>query len=103
MLSNEVTKLEQENRNLKRAIYELKTKMEQGNALRPKSCQYCRYYMQHYVKTSGYPFQKEYSPIYEGHCVRGVPVKKGGKRSPRPDDTCPYFEFGTQDTRDVQI
>lgn len=101
MLSNEVIKLEQENRALRRALRELKEKMEQGNILKPKSCQYCKHYMQHYIKNSGTPFEGEYSPIYDGHCIKGVPVKVGGKRNPKPDDTCPYFEFGTQDTRNI--
>ena len=101
MLSNEVTKLEQENRALKKALRELKEKMEKGNILKPKSCQYCAHYMQHYIKTSGIPFGEGYSPIYAGHCIKGVPVKLGGKRNPKPDDTCPYFEFGTHDTRDI--
>lgn len=30
----------------------------------------------------------------EGHCVRGVPISKGGKRRTVPDDTCIFFEFG---------
>ncbi len=99
MLSNEIKALEQENFILKQALKELEDKMNNNEALKPKSCQYCKYYVQHYIK-GGYPmYDKEYVEIYEGHCMRGVPISKGGKRKTTPNDTCPYFEIGTKKMR----
>lgn len=98
MLSNEIKQLESENTVLKHALEELSKKMEQNKVLKPKSCQYCKNYIQHYIK-GGRGFQSEYTPIYDGHCTSGVPIRKGGKRKPKPDETCPYFELGTIDTK----
>lgn len=95
MVSNEVKKLEYENRILRTALEEIQKKMEKNEMAKPKSCQYCKYFVQHYAK-GGFPAHtKEYIEIYAGHCARGVPIKKGGKRNTSPDDTCPYFEIGT--------
>lgn len=94
MLSREIRQLENENAVLKNALEELSKKMERNKVLKPKSCQYCKNYVQHYGKFDG-----RYSPINAGHCVSGVPACKGGKRKPTPDETCPYFELGTIDTR----
>lgn len=94
MLSNEIIKLENENAVLKNALEELSKKMEQNEVLKPKCCQYCKNYIQHYGKFDG-----RYSPIYAGHCASGAPISKGGKRKPKPDETCSYFELGTIDTR----
>lgn len=98
MLTQEVRKLENENYALKEQLKELSKKMEQNKDVKPKSCQYCKYYIQHYVKDS-LGCISEYVPIYTGHCVRGVPISKGGKKKPVPDDTCPYFEMGTHETK----
>ncbi|MCI8374891.1 MAG: hypothetical protein HFI29_05565 [Lachnospiraceae bacterium] len=98
MLSNEIRQLENENAVLKKALEELSKKMKQNEVLKPKSCQYCKNYIQHYMKGDR-RYQLEYTPIYAGHCVSGVPTSKGGKRKPKPDETCPYFELGTIDTR----
>lgn len=100
MLSKEIKELENENFLLKRKLDELKEKMEQNEVLKPKSCQYCQNYIQHYAK-DGRGHVSEYVPIYAGHCTRGVPIRKGGKKNPRPDDSCPYFEIGTSETRHV--
>ena len=95
MISSEVKKLKQENRILKNALAEIQEKINSNEALKPKSCQYCKYYVQHYMK-GGFPaYTKEYVEIYAGHCTRGVPIKKGGKKNTSPDNTCSYFEIGT--------
>ena len=102
MLSNEIIKLENENTVLRNALEELAKKMKQNEVLKPKSCQYCKNYIQHYIQhymKGDRRYQSEYIPIYAGHCVSGVPTSKGGKRKPKPDETCPYFELGTIDTR----
>lgn len=98
MLSNEIANLEYENRVLKDALEELKKKMEQNEVVKPKSCQYCKNFIQHYAK-GGRGYISEYIPIYFGHCTCGAPVSKGRKKNPKPDDTCPYFEIGTHDTK----
>ena len=96
MLSNDIAKLKCENEILREALKELNQKMENGEVSKPKSCQYCKHYAQHYIK-GGIAFTKEYVPIYEGHCTVGVPIKKGGKKKVTPEDTCLYFELGTKD------
>lgn len=99
MLAQEIRKLENENHVLKEQLKELSKKMEQNEVVKPKSCQYCKHYIQHYIK-GGYPvFTEKYVPIYAGHCACGVPISKGRKRRPSPDDTCPYFEIGTHETK----
>ncbi len=98
MLSTEIRQLESENAALKNALGELSKKMEQNEVLKPKSCQYCENYIQHYIK-GGKRYRSEYIPIYDGHCASGVPIRKGGKRNPKPDETCPYFELGTPDIK----
>ena len=91
--------LETENNCLRLALEELLEKMEQNEAARPGTCQYCKYYAQHYIR-GGYPaFTKEYIAINEGHCTRGIPVKKGGKRSQGPFDRCPFYEIGNHRMR----
>ncbi|MCI9142798.1 MAG: hypothetical protein HFH87_09270 [Lachnospiraceae bacterium] len=98
MLSNEIANLERENRILKDALEELSKKMDQNTVVKPKSCQYCKNFIQHYRKEErGYT--AEYVPVNSGFCVSGVPAYKGGKKRPAPDDTCPYFEIGTHDTK----
>lgn len=89
MIAREVRRLEEENQELKFRLVELmKKKAEELGGARPKSCRFCKYYMQHYIKSRG-----EYQEIYTGHCVKGVPICKGGKKSPVPDDSCMYFEL----------
>lgn len=92
MLSQEVRSLEDENRELKERLRELSEKMEQNSAIKPKICRYCKNYVQHYLK-SGTEQKPIYVPIYDGHCASRVPIKKGGKKKPSPDDTCVYFEL----------
>ena len=92
MLAQDVEKLERENILLRQMFQKLQRKLEEKETLKPKSCQYCQKYVQYYIKSG--PWSKsEYVPIYAGHCTAGVPVKKGGKKRPTPDDSCPYFEL----------
>ena len=92
MIAERVRELEQENTHLRKTLKELTSKIEQGEISKPKSCQYCRNFVQHYRKeTNG-----RYEPIYAGHCTSRVPIKKGGKKNPVPDDICPYFELGAE-------
>ena len=93
MIAEKVRELEHENVQLRNTLMELARKMEQGEVLKPKSCQYCRNFVQHYRKeTNG-----RYEPVYAGHCTSRVPIKKGGKKNPVPDDICPYFELGQRE------
>ena len=46
---------------------------------------------------AGSDYKVEYVALYMGHCILGVPIKKGGKKMPVPDDVCAYFEIGTVD------
>lgn len=97
MLAQEIMKLERENRALRSALEEISSKIEQNKVLKPRSCQYCKNYIQHYKKDG----QENYVPINYGHCICQVPVSKGRKKNPIPDDTCPYFELGTYETRNI--
>lgn len=98
MLSKEISKLEQENFILKKELNELKEKMDKNEVQKPKSCQYCKNFVQHFIK-GGLGYKSEYTPIYDGHCTCGVPIRKGRKKNPKPDDTCPYFEIGTHEAK----
>ena len=92
MIAERVRELVHENVQLRNTLIELARKMEHGEVLKPKSCQYCRNFVQHYRKeTNG-----RYEPVYAGHCTSRVPIKKGGKKNPVPDDICPYFELGAE-------
>ncbi len=50
MIAERVLELEQENVQLRNTLIELARKIEQGEVLKPKSCQYCRNFVQHYRK-----------------------------------------------------
>lgn len=103
MLSHEVKKLETENYHLRKALNEIQEKMDAQEIPKPKDCRYCKYFVQHYAK-GGFPaYRTEYIEINAGHCIRGVSVKNGGKRTPKPDDTCRYFELGTNDWQMEQV
>lgn len=93
MLSREIARLENENFALREELRELNAKMESNAVLKPKSCQYCKNYIQHYIKT----VTGGYKPIYAGHCISGVKTKR--RKKSNPDDTCPYFELGTQEAQ----
>lgn len=87
--------LKTENNCLRMALKELEKRMEETASAKPGSCQYCKYYVQYY-RRGGYPaYTRQYIPVNEGHCTRGVPIKEGGKKRPGPFETCPYFEIGT--------
>ncbi len=101
MLSQEIAAIERENRALKETIRELKEKMERAEVPKPKSCQFCKNYVQHYIK-GGVAFTSKFVPIDEGHCVSRVPIGKGRKRQPSPEDTCPFFELGTENSKFLQ-
>ena len=59
MIAERVRELEQENTHLRKTLKELTSKIEQGEISKPKSCQYCRNFVQHYRKeTNG-----RYEPI----------------------------------------
>lgn len=83
MLSEEIAKLESENRHLKALLEEIKV-----NPVKIRDCTHCRFYIQHYRRCGG-----AYYKIYAGHCTCEVPMKKRkGKKEPAPNDTCMYFE-----------
>lgn len=98
MLSEQIRKLESENRTLREELSELKRKMEADELPKPKSCKYCKNFVQYYIK-GGRAYTSEYVPIYNGHCLCDVPISKGKKRNPKPDDSCPYFELGNHENR----
>lgn len=100
MLARDVANLEHENRALRSALEELKGKMEEGSVAKPRSCQYCRNYIQHYKK-AGTGREAVYTPVNSGFCLSGVPACRGGKKRPEPGDTCQYFELGTPETRSI--
>lgn len=80
MLAQEVQKLEQENISLKESIKSLTERLGEEPE-KPKRCEQCKNYIQHYVKTG-----IQYHPTHCGHCVHGICKKR------KPDDTCKYFE-----------
>ncbi len=90
MLAGEVARLEKENDALKTMVQELTEQLEQGGKGNPRACKYCKNYIQHYGR-----WDDRYKEIYAGHCVSGVPINRGGKKHPAPDESCPYFELGT--------
>ena len=85
MLSDKVQKLELENKRLATIIADI-TKLD---VPKPKYCEQCKHYMQHYGRDEyGIFFM-----LYTGHCTCGVPAgKRKGKSSPAPEDTCLCFE-----------
>lgn len=52
MLTQEVRKLENENYALREQLKELSKRMERNEVVKPKSCQYCKHFIQHYIKCS---------------------------------------------------
>ena len=80
MVAEKVKELEQENILLKAQVEELQNICE-GNASVPMNCEYCKNFIQHYIKTG-----MQYSPIYSGHCIAGKQTKSRGT-----DDTCKAF------------
>lgn len=87
MLSSEVRSLENENYRLKEAIKSMQKKFGEEQ-IKPKTCEYCKFYIQHYVKVEG-----RYAPTYCGHCTHGRIKDR------KPKDSCKYFELGTYDIK----
>ena len=87
MLSTEVRRLESENAALKEAVEAMKKQFGEDQ-VKPKACELCQYYLQHYVYTEG-----RYTKTHCGHCTHGRVKDR------KPDDTCKYFEVGTYDTK----
>lgn len=88
MLSSEVRALESENRALKKAIEKLDMKYRETDQ-RPMACEFCKFYLQHYIHTDGH-FMKTGC----GHCVHG----RCKTRTPETK-SCEYFEMGTYESR----
>ena len=89
MLSNDVRKVEQENEQLKEALRELSKKLA-ADQIKPKACEYCKFYAQHYVKVSC-----NYAKTYCGHCTHGRIKER------KPDNTCKYFELGKWEIKNI--
>lgn len=87
MILQEIAELMKENKELKVKLEEQKLKVE---GKKPEMCANCKHYIQHYGRTDNGVYFK----IHAGHCTCDVPVKKGGKKRPVPDDSCQYFEIG---------
>lgn len=84
MLSGEVQKLETENKKLRELLKRLNEDVP-----RPKDCEHCRHYRQHYCRDEYGTFYK----VYTGFCTCSVPAgKRKGKTGPAPEDTCLCFE-----------
>lgn len=80
-LSEKVRRLERENEELKEENERIK--QEYGDDYKPKKCQECKHFHQHYVKVG-----MCYLKVNEGHCTAGVRTRK--KRN--EDDRCQFFE-----------
>lgn len=89
MLSNDVGRLESENASLKKVLKELQTQFAEEQ-LKPKACEYCKFYIQHYVKC-----RNGYTKTYCGHCTHGR------LKDRKPSDTCKYYELGTYEAQVV--
>lgn len=82
MLSNDVRQLENENHRLREALSSMEKKLGEEN-IKPKACECCKFYIQHYVKIG-----ERYAETYCGHCTHGRVKER------KPKDTCKYFELG---------
>lgn len=92
MISSEVRKLESENMALREALRDLTVRIEQGETEKPKRCEFCVHFVQHYIKDD-YSYKPAFTPIDEGHCSRRAKTRT--RRGTTPDATCKYFELGT--------
>lgn len=84
MVSQEVRALENENRTLKETIKKLTVDFE-NKEKRPMACEWCKYFLQHYVYADG-----EFSKTCCGHCTHG----RCKDRKPETK-SCRYFELGS--------
>lgn len=80
MVADKVKELEQENILLKAQVEELQN-ICGTNASAPMSCEYCKNFIQHYIKV-----EMQYSPVCSGHCAAGRRMK-----TRRTDETCKAF------------
>lgn len=80
MISEKVKDLEQENLLLKAQLKELEDLCENKTELL-KNCEYCKNFIQHYIRIDGI-----YVPICDGHCIEGNRVKPR-----KTGDTCKSF------------
>lgn len=80
MVADKVKELEQENILLKAQVEELQN-ICGTNASAPMNCEYCKNFIQHYIKVD-----MHYTPIYSGHCCAGRAM-----RTRRTDETCKAF------------
>lgn len=85
-IASDVRKLERENRELKEVIAELQEKASK-RSVKPKACEFCKFYIQHYIKQNG-----RYIETNAGHCFHG---RIKGRQ---PADSCKYFELGRRET-----
>lgn len=81
MLAQEVRNLENENAALRETI-KVMQKQFADKQPKPKACEYCRFYIQHYVKMGC-----SYGKTHCGHCTHGRIKDR------KPDNTCEYFEL----------
>lgn len=81
LISEKVMGLEAENRNLKEEIGRLQQLY--GDDYKPKRCQECRFFFQHYVRCEGV-----YIKINEGHCTAGARTKNRAADKER----CQFFQ-----------
>ena len=84
MVSQEVRALEAENRNLKKTIERLAANFNEKEK-RPMACEWCKYFLQHYVYVDG-----RFTETCCGHCTHGR--CKGRKPETK---SCQYFELGS--------
>lgn len=71
MLSAEIRKLENENEALRDTLEMMQKSLAKKEELKPKACEHCKFYMQHYIKV-GTVYQKTYC----GHCTHGRKKKE---------------------------
>ena len=84
MLSESVLKLETENRKLRELL-----KKCNEDIPKPRDCEHCSHYRQHYCRDEYGTFYK----VYTGFCTCSVPVgKRKGKAKPTPKDVCQCFK-----------
>lgn len=93
MLSEQVTRLEKENKALKMKVELLIQQLESDPDRKPKMCRECKFFIQHYGKG-----RSGYFKINEGHCVAG----RRTKNREAEGKTCEYFEFGSYEIRNLE-
>lgn len=84
MISREVQNLERENAKLKNMIRNLTLEMQKSGD-KPMACEYCKYFIQYYIKANN---NINFTKTFAGHCTHGRMKRR------KPDDSCQYFELG---------